>query len=586
MNPQTKNCQNCKQDFTITPDDFSFYEKIKVPPPTWCPPCRFQRRMIFRNERKLFRNIDAVSGEAIISIFPPESSYPIYQDDFWAGDGWDPFSYGQEFDRSRPFLEQLGELIKKVPRPRSLTLANIRSDYTANASYMKDCYLLFNSNTTEDSAYGNAIDFSKQCFDCSHIQNSERCYESFWLTKCYDTHFSSLCEDCVSVWFSRDCRGCTNCFGCVNLRNKSYCFFNQQLSKEEYHEKLASLKISLWTELEQIKKEIGSFWLSFPVKYLQGVSNTDVIGEYITHSKNIRYGYLIREGEDSAYCQYGQVPPFKDCVDVTCFGAVTELQYDTVTSGWGSSQLKFCWECWDGGFDFEYCAYSGKNAKHLFGCVGVASGEYSILNRRYTKEEFIALREEIKKHMVDMPYRDAQGRVYSYGEFLPPEFSPFAYEDTMAIDHFPLSKEKIKAYGCRPQTAVKSEYETTIKSTDLPDDINDAEDTILKEIIECNDCKHAYRIISSELQFLRQNHIPLPRSCVDCRHTKRISQRNKSALYPRACDCNSSSKETVYKNETEHFHGNLPCPNTFETSYSPNRPEVIYCEKCYQQEVV
>jgi len=29
---ETKNCQNCKNDFTIEPDDFSFYEKIKVPP--------------------------------------------------------------------------------------------------------------------------------------------------------------------------------------------------------------------------------------------------------------------------------------------------------------------------------------------------------------------------------------------------------------------------------------------------------------------------------------------------------------------------------------------------------------------------
>ena len=36
MNPETKNCQNCKKDFTIESEDFAFYEKIKVPPPTWC----------------------------------------------------------------------------------------------------------------------------------------------------------------------------------------------------------------------------------------------------------------------------------------------------------------------------------------------------------------------------------------------------------------------------------------------------------------------------------------------------------------------------------------------------------------------
>jgi len=43
---ETKNCQNCKKDFTIEQDDFSFYEKIKVPPPTFCPECRYKRRII------------------------------------------------------------------------------------------------------------------------------------------------------------------------------------------------------------------------------------------------------------------------------------------------------------------------------------------------------------------------------------------------------------------------------------------------------------------------------------------------------------------------------------------------------------
>lgn len=32
---ETKICQNCKKDFTIDPEDFKFYEKIKVPSPTF-----------------------------------------------------------------------------------------------------------------------------------------------------------------------------------------------------------------------------------------------------------------------------------------------------------------------------------------------------------------------------------------------------------------------------------------------------------------------------------------------------------------------------------------------------------------------
>ena len=55
MEAQTKSCQNCKSDFMIEPDDFGFYEKIHVPPPTFCSKCRFQRRLMFRNERSFYK---------------------------------------------------------------------------------------------------------------------------------------------------------------------------------------------------------------------------------------------------------------------------------------------------------------------------------------------------------------------------------------------------------------------------------------------------------------------------------------------------------------------------------------------------
>ena len=57
MEEQIKNCQNCKQDFVIESEDFSFYEKMKVPPPTFCPDCRLARRLIWRNERTFYKRI-------------------------------------------------------------------------------------------------------------------------------------------------------------------------------------------------------------------------------------------------------------------------------------------------------------------------------------------------------------------------------------------------------------------------------------------------------------------------------------------------------------------------------------------------
>ena len=78
MQSETKICQNCKKDFIIEPDDFGFYEKIKVPPPTFCPECRFQRRMIFRNGRTLYRRQCDLCQKNIISIYSADASFPVY----------------------------------------------------------------------------------------------------------------------------------------------------------------------------------------------------------------------------------------------------------------------------------------------------------------------------------------------------------------------------------------------------------------------------------------------------------------------------------------------------------------------------
>src|SRR3989344_564970 len=253
---EERTCQNCKQVFAIEPDDFAFYEKIKVPPPTWCPECRFKRRAFFRNERKLFKREDARTGQTLFSLWPPESEYPVYNDkDWWNSDLWDPLSYGVDFNPSEPFLLQFITLLKRVPKLHASRINMVNSEYSANASDLKNCYLLFNSNYSEDCGYGNAIDYSKNCYDNSHIQKSERCYNSFWLTNCYETQFSSQCEDCASMWFSKNCRGCMNCFGCVNLRSQKYRILNEQYSKEEYEKRLQAMHLDTWQGLQAAQKQ-------------------------------------------------------------------------------------------------------------------------------------------------------------------------------------------------------------------------------------------------------------------------------------------------------------------------------------------
>jgi hypothetical protein len=110
MNGEKKVCQNkdlsiyCDKEFFVDVEDFDFYKKIDVPPPTFCPTCRMQRRFAFRNQNKLFRNVSFVSGKSILALIPPESNIKVVTQEEWFSDKWDPMDYGLDVDFSKPFL--------------------------------------------------------------------------------------------------------------------------------------------------------------------------------------------------------------------------------------------------------------------------------------------------------------------------------------------------------------------------------------------------------------------------------------------------------------------------------------------------
>jgi hypothetical protein len=205
-------------------------------------------------------------------------------------------------------------------------------------------------------------------------------------------------------------------------------------------------------------------------------------------------------------------------------------------------------------------------------------GQYCILNKQYSKEEYEKLVPKIIEHMNAMPYVDKLGRVYKYGEFFPPEMSPFQYNLTEAHEYFPKTKEWAHSQGLTWKDEEKRSYVATKQSADLPDNIKDATPDILKETIACahsaparggqdclQECTTAFRIIPRELEFLKQFNIPLPDLCPNCRQYERFELRNLPNFYDRTC---------------------MKCQKPIYTSYAPDRKEIVYCESCYQQEVV
>jgi len=564
MQNQTKQCQNCKKDFVIEPADLSFYEKMRVPPPTWCPECRMMRRMAFMNIYSLYKRACDKCGVSTISMFHEDKKQIVYCSKCWWADDWDGTEFGIDYDPNRPFLEQLMELQKRTPCMALDTLYSslVNTTYTNFSSHLKNSYALFFADYTENAYYSEFLNGLNDSSDCHRIRESELCYGNVGMFKCSRTAFSEECDNCVSVLFSKNCAGCTDCFGCMNLRNKSYCIWNKQYSKEDYFAFLSSIDLSSHEQCEKYKNEARAFWLKHPVRSFYGNGlNVNVSGDYIYESKNTHDAYLVTSAEDSRYVQMLSVGSTKDAYDYTCWGGGVERVYDSLIAGHGGYNIRFSMGSYPNALNNEYCYYAS-SCKNIFGCTNLKKKDHCILNKQYSKEEYEKLREEIIKSMHALPFIDPLGRTYAYGEMLPLEMSSFGYNETIANDYFPLTKEQALGNGLEWFESAQNQYNPTIKAADLPDKRGDMAD-VTKEIIECA-CGRCYRIIQGELDVIQKLNLSLPHLCPECRRRERFARVNPPKLYDRTC---------------------AKCGKPIQTAYASDRPEIVYCESCYQNEV-
>lgn len=559
-----RNCQNCKNSFDIDSDDLSFYEKIQVPLPTFCPACRMTRRMAFMNIYSLYKRACDKCGANIVAMFHADKKQTVYCSKCWWADDWDGTEYSLAYDPSRPFFEQLQELRDRTPFMALDTLHSslINTSYTNFSSHLKNSYALFFADYAENCYYSEFLNSLTDTADCHRVRDSELCYGSVGLYKCSRVIFSEECDSCVNVSFSKNCVGCTDCFGCVNLKKKSYCIFNEQYSREEYHQIMSTIDLTSHADFSKYSEQSQDFWKQFPVRASYGNSlNVNVSGDYVYESKNAHDAYLVTSAEDSRYLQMLSVPFTKDSYDYTCWGGNAERIYDSAIAGHGAYNIKFSVACYPNGFANEYCYYAS-SCKNAFGCINLKKNEYCILNTKYSKEEFEKLKNQIISDMKKEPYVDDTGAAYSYGEMLPFSLSPFGYNETIANDYTPLTKEQAEERGLVWFESSQNVYTPTVSAEELSDKNND-DDYLLKQIIQCG-CGKCYRIIAGENDILKKLHISVPRTCPDCRRKQRFMRVNPPVLFNRECG---------------------KCGKNIQTAYAPDRPEVVYCDMCFQEEI-
>ncbi|MBI3619192.1 hypothetical protein HY213_04145 [Candidatus Peregrinibacteria bacterium] len=153
-----------------------------------------------------------------------------------------------------------------------------------------------------------------------------------------------------------------------------------------------------------------------------------------------------------------------------------------------------------------------------------------------------------------------------WGSFWPFAHLPFAYNESAAMDYFPLTMDEAlkRGFRWRDEEEKAPSVEKVIPASQLPDRIQDIPDDVLQWVITCETSGKSFRIIKQELDFYRRMHLPLPREHPEARHKRRMGMRNPYKLWMRSCS---------------------KCGNKIETSFAPERKENVYCEECYLKEV-
>jgi Zn ribbon nucleic-acid-binding protein len=58
-----------------------------------CPDCRQQRRLAWRNERKLYKRKCDATGKNIVSVYSPDKDYIVYDKNYYISDKFDALDF-------------------------------------------------------------------------------------------------------------------------------------------------------------------------------------------------------------------------------------------------------------------------------------------------------------------------------------------------------------------------------------------------------------------------------------------------------------------------------------------------------------
>lgn len=502
--------------------------------------------MSFRNERHLYKRKCDVTGQDIVSVFSPDSPFKVCEKDHWYSDAFDPFAYGRPYDFSVPFFEQMKRLLLDIPLP------SLRVELSENCAYNSDmrecsnCYLCARTHQCQNMLYTYRGNKSNDCADCTQVTKSSFLYECTECVNCQDSRFLFFCTNCATSAFLLDCHSCMDCFMCCNLRNKRFCFLNEQLTKEAYEAKLREFNCGSRRMVELAEKMYADIRRKAVRRSLLNVSCDGCTGDNLIGCKNCFQCFGLQESVDCRYVWDSKL--YHDAMDAYSGGRDSELLYET-TAVAASYDVQFSLRT----SNCQAVRYSFfiNSSKNIFGSIGLKSADHCILNKQYSETEYDALLSRIIDHM-----RSTQ----EYGEFFPASSALFGYNETVAQEYFPLTESDAKQLGYRWHTDEPRDSREQVYQ--VPDTIDQVQDDVTKAILRCRTCGKNYKIVPQELSVYRQRRIPLPIDCPDCRYARRMKAKNPCKLRTGTC---------------------TRCKANMVTSYPADTDMIILCDRCWEQ---
>lgn len=516
-----------------------------LPAPSLCPECRLQRRFAFRNDWHYYRRTCDCCSNAIVSIYQPSASFPVYCPDCFGRDDWDPLTYGREFDFSRPFFEQYCELQRLVPRVSIFQTQSEGSAFSVHSSRNKNCYLVSSVHESENVLFGDLCRGCRDCLDLYSCDAMELCFQCLFSLNCYGSEYLEHCVDVHSSAWCLDCRGSSMLIGCVGLRQSTNAILNRAATPEQ----CAAVRAQLHGDRAFAEQFFAEFERlcnrhPHPAQWLTNCEDSN--GSFLRNCVRADACCNSRFLEDC--CLLTETSMDRDCACCArctkcellyeCHGMVETTDSLFCNLTYNSTGMLYCDNCRAG------CA-------NCFGCISLNREHHCVLNRRVPAAEYGGLVARIAAHMRDTG---------EWGQFFPPQVSPFAYNDTTAHVWFPLDDAAVRQRGWRwSDYRPEPSAPRVVRPRDIPESIEEIGDDILELAIECEASGRPFRLTKYELDFYRRRGIALPLRSPWQRQSDRVAKLPKQ---PRQTACSI-------------------CATPVEAYHPANAPYPICCGDCY-----